>query len=113
MNSGDITDLYLSVEDDRQQRAATVLVDVGYLIEAHFELTDKAGEGDNIGKRLDMFNRRAGKGQCFHQPCLGVREFPGRFQLVKPDKPAPKAKRGNSRSRLQVFDIDHAGDRSS
>ena len=35
--------LGLIVEDDRQQRAATVLVDVDYVIEAHFELTEKAG----------------------------------------------------------------------
>src|SRR5690554_2161623 len=31
------------VDDDRQQRAATVLRDVAYVIEAHFELTDRSG----------------------------------------------------------------------
>jgi CRISPR-associated protein Cas5d len=113
MNSGDIADLYLSVEDDRQQRAATVLADVGYLIEAHFELTDKAGDGDNIGKHLDMFNRRAAKGQCFHQPCLGVREFPARFRLVKPDEAPPKAIDETRDLGFMLFDIDHAGDHSS
>jgi CRISPR-associated protein Cas5d len=30
-----------------------------------------------------MFNRRARSGQCFHQPCLGTREFPARFTLIE------------------------------
>jgi CRISPR-associated protein Cas5d len=47
MTSGNISDLALIVEDDRQQRAATVLVNAAYVIEAHFELTDKAGPEDS------------------------------------------------------------------
>jgi CRISPR-associated protein Cas5d len=75
--------LYSLIEEDRQQRASTVLRDVAYVIEAHFELTDKAGPEDNIGKHLDIFNRRARKGQCFQQPCMGVREFPAHFALIE------------------------------
>jgi CRISPR-associated protein Cas5d len=63
-----IEGLTLRVENERQQRAASVLVDVAYVIEAHFEMTDKAGAEDSEGKHLDMFKRRARKGQCFHQP---------------------------------------------
>ena len=62
-----------------------MLVDVDYVIEAHFEMTDKAGPEDNEGKHLDMFNRRAARGQCFHQPCLGTREFAAGFELLPPD----------------------------
>ena len=58
---------------ERQQRATTLLVDVDYVIEAHFELTDKAGPDDTDAKHLSMFNRRAEAGQCFHRPCLGNR----------------------------------------
>lgn len=66
------TDALVSyVEEDRQQRATTLLRDVAYVIGAHFELTDKAGAEDNIGKHLDIFNRRARKGQCFQAPCMG------------------------------------------
>ena len=39
MNRGTTEGLRLFVEDDRQQRAATVLRDVAYVIVAHFELT--------------------------------------------------------------------------
>ncbi len=80
-------DLGLYVESDRQQRAATILRDVGYVIEAHFDIVD--GE-DNPGKHLDQFNRRARSGQCYHRPYLGCREFPTDFALVeKPDHPMP------------------------
>lgn len=67
------------IEEDRQQRAAMVLRDVCYVIEAHFEFT---GEDNNEGKHLDMFNRRAEKGQCFHRPYFGCREFPVNFELI-------------------------------
>ncbi|CBA17364.1 type I-C CRISPR-associated protein Cas5c [Xanthomonas albilineans] len=77
------------VDEDRQQRAATLLRDVGYVIAAHFELTDKAGPDDNVGKHLDIFNRRARRGQCFQAPCLGTREFPASFSLLEADDAPP------------------------
>ncbi len=84
------TDALVSyVEDDRQQRATTLLRDVAYVIGAHFELTDRAGAEDNIGKHLDIFNRRARKGQCFQAPCLGTREFPANFELVEDGSESP------------------------
>jgi len=113
MNSGSIADLALVVEDDRQQRAATVLRDVAYVIEAHFELTEKAGPEDNDGKHLDTFNRRARKGQCFHQPCLGAREFPARFSLIEPDAPLPETNGETRDLGFMLYDIDHARDRTS
>ena len=76
MNRGDLEGLRLRVDEDRQQRAAVVLADPAYVIEAHFEMTPKAGPEDNPAKHLDIFNRRAARGQCFHQPCLGTRDSP-------------------------------------
>jgi CRISPR-associated protein Cas5d len=89
MNNKSTEGLYTVIEDDRQQRATTLLRDVAYVIEAHFELTLKAGAEDSVGKHLDQFNRRARKGQCFHQPCMGTREFPAHFALIEPDAPLP------------------------
>jgi CRISPR-associated protein Cas5d len=93
MSAGQITDrLFTLVDEDRQQRASTVLRHVAYVIEAHFELTDRAGPDDNEGKHLDIFNRRARKGQCFHMPCLGVREFSvKKFELIEPDAALPES----------------------
>ncbi len=62
-------------DDDRQQRNTLALRDVDYVIEAHFELTGKAGPDDNVGKHVDVFTRRLADGQTFHQPYLGCREF--------------------------------------
>ncbi|MGN0941840.1 MAG: type I-C CRISPR-associated protein Cas5c [Selenomonadaceae bacterium] len=75
--------MYISTADDIAQRAATVLRDVHYVIELHFEMTDKANASDNPGKFADMLRRRARKGQCYHQPYFGTREFPARFRLME------------------------------
>jgi CRISPR-associated protein Cas5d len=83
MRAGNVAGLGLVVEDNRQQRATTLLVHVDYVIEAHFELTGKAETGDTPAKYISMFNRRAGSGQCFHRPCLGTREFAADFALIE------------------------------
>jgi CRISPR-associated protein Cas5d len=62
-------------EKDRAQRNTVALADVDYVIEAHFTLTGKAGPDDNLTKFVDMFERRVEKGQHFHQPYFGCREF--------------------------------------
>src|SRR5207245_1390227 len=55
--------LGLYVEDERQQRAGLFLRDVCYRIYGHFEILPTAGDGNGFGKFLDMFERRAEKGQ--------------------------------------------------
>ncbi|MBO1924810.1 type I-C CRISPR-associated protein Cas5c [Thiomicrorhabdus sp. 6S3-12] len=97
-------------QDNRQQRATTLLRNVGYVIEAHFELTDKAGADDSVGKHLDIFNRRARKGQFFHQPCLGNREFPAYFSLIESDEDFPDSELSKESKDLGwiLHDIDFA-----
>lgn len=79
--------LGLYIEDERQQRAALMLRDVAYVIEAHFEIV--SGE-PNPAKHLDQFNRRARAGQCHTRPYLGTRECAADFALIEPlaDLPA-------------------------
>lgn len=108
MNRGDLEGLGILVDEDRQQRASTVLVKPAYLIEAHFELTDKAGAEDNAGKHLDIFKRRAQRGQCFHQPCLGTREFTAYFEWLAQDAPLPEPIAETRDLGLMLWDIDHA-----
>lgn len=66
---------------DIQQRAAMMLRNVHYVIEAHFDMTDQAAPSDNPGKFQDIIKRRLRRGQCFHQPYLGCRECTAHFQL--------------------------------
>ena len=87
MTRGATDGLPIAVEDDRQQRAATVLREVEYVIEAHFILTGAAQADDTEAKHLAMFRRRAARGQCFHRPYLGAREFAAHFEPVEGEPP--------------------------
>jgi CRISPR-associated protein Cas5d len=98
------TPLRLYIEDSRQQRAAMVLRDVEYIIEAHFEYTN--GEDTNDGKHLDIFNRRAAKGQCFHRPYLGCREFAAFFEPVEGQIPESSLSGERDLGRM-LYDIDY------
>ena len=71
--------LYMAAPQEIVQRASLLLQDVHYVIEAHFEMTPKASLSDNPGKFQDIVTRRMEKGQCFHTPYFGCREFPVRF----------------------------------
>lgn len=64
-------------DEDRSQRHALVLRDVAYIIRADIVL--KAHMKDPVQKYIEMFARRAEKGQAFHQPYLGNREFTAFF----------------------------------
>lgn len=86
----------------RQQRASMVLRNVDYVIEAHFELT---GTDDaDPGKHLAMFERRAKKGQCFHRPYFGCREFPVDFEWC--DEPPKSPFIGEQDLGFMLHDID-------
>ena len=91
MRAGSLGEIGLSAQDERQQRATTFLVNVNYVIEAHFEMTARA-DGDDPAKHIAMFNRRAETGQCFHRPCLGTREFPADFALLPEGAPLPESR---------------------
>lgn len=86
MNGGN-SELYQVAPEIRQQRASMILKDVCYIIEAHFELTDKAGTGDTPEKHYNIALRRMRQGQCYNQPSLGTREFSANFELVEEDVP--------------------------
>lgn len=100
--------LGIFVEDERQQRAATVLRDVDYLIEARF---DVLGGDDPPPKHHEMFRRRAERGQCFHRPYLGCREFDCQFAWHDGSPPAG-AYAGVAEHYLgfMLHDIDFAND---
>ena len=100
--------LYLSATDDIQQRASMLLRDVHYVIEAHFEMTDRAAPGDNPGKFQDIITRRIQKGQFFHQPCFGCREFPAHFAPCKQLPPCPQELKGERDLGYMLWDMDYS-----
>ena len=74
--------LYISTKEDIVQRASRLLCDVEYMIEAHFEMTEQANDSDNPGKFKDIIMRRLRRGECFHTPYFGCREFSCFFKPV-------------------------------
>lgn len=78
--------LGLYIEQERQQRAALLLRDVAYVIEAHFEIV---GGEPNEAKHLDTFNRRARAGKCYTRPYFGTRECAADFALIEAGAPMP------------------------
>ena len=100
--------LYLATPESIQQRAAMVLRNVHYVIEAHFEMTEKASPADNPGKFQDIMRRRLEKGQFYHQPYFGVREFAANFQPCSEIPPCPEELTGNKDLGWMLLDMDYS-----
>lgn len=101
-------ELYLATPDDIQQRAALLLRDVHYVIEAHFDMTPQAAPGDNPGKFQDILKRRIHRGQFYHQPCFGCREFPAQFRLCRDLPPCPEELKGERDLGYMLWDMDYS-----
>lgn len=88
------------------QRASLVLRDVHYVIEAHFDMTQNANPSDNPGKFQDCIRRRIERGQCYHTPYFGCREFPANFRMwTGGDIPAIDETRDLG---LMLYDFDYS-----
>lgn len=93
----------LYADDDRAQRNTVALREVDYLIETSFVMTERAGPADNVAKFVDIFERRVAKGQHFHQPYLGCREFAAD---VMPAEGAPEPIGETRDLGLMLWDVD-------
>ena len=96
-----------SSAEDRVQRASMLLRDVRYVITAHFEMTDRAGEEDNHGKFAEMIRRRFKNGQSFHTPYLGTREFPANIRLIEEDETSLQPVSETRSLGLMLYDVDY------
>ena len=98
---------YIDRNEDIQQRATTMLRDVHYVIEAHFEMTDKASASDNPGKFQDIIKRRLERGQCYSMPYFGTREFPAHFRRCTELPPCPDELKGVRDLGWMLLDMDY------
>ena len=116
------------IEDVRQQRAGLFLRDVRYRIHAYFEYIppEKRMKHERYGplwadceeeaalsrndeseaKYAAMFERRAKKGQCFHRPYLGCREFACRFRLIQGEGGIEQPIKDSLELGWMLYDID-------
>ena len=104
MNGGEMP--YINAKEDIQQRAAMILVNVKYVLDAHFELTDRASPSDNEGKFADIIHRRLERGQAYHQPYFGNREFPAFFREWD-GRPIRTAYEGERDLGYMLYDMDY------
>ncbi len=79
--NGTAKEPYIITSKSIQQRAALMLQDVHYVIEAHFDMTENAMPSDNPGKFQDIIKRRIRRGQCYSQPYFGCRECTAHVRL--------------------------------
>ncbi len=84
-----------------------VLKDVRYVVTAHFEMTEKAGAMDNEGKFAEMIRRRLEKGQNFHTPYLGTREFPAEIRPIGEGEVPPVPIDETRLLGLMLYDIEY------
>jgi CRISPR-associated protein Cas5d len=64
-------------DEDRSQRHSVCLRDVDYVIYADADV--KPGVEADHAKYREQFRRRVQRGQCYHRPALGCREFAAEF----------------------------------
>ena len=100
-------ELYLATPESIQQRAAMVLRDVHYVIDAHFDLTENAAPGDNAGKFQEIIKRRLERGQCYSMPYFGTREFPAHFRRCTELPPCPDELKGVRDLGWMLLDMDY------
>lgn len=106
--SGKSDALYISTQECIQQRASMILKNVHYVIEAHFEMTEKASLQDNPGKFSDIIRRRLEKGQCYHQPYFGTREFPAHFRAWSGGIPVTAYPDEDRELGFMLYDMDYS-----
>jgi CRISPR-associated protein Cas5d len=94
-------------EDDRAQRHTLALRDVAYIITADVAL--RSGVAEDPAKYRDQFRRRVARGQCYHMPYLGCREFTGSFG--EPDGTEQPIDRTGELG-MMLFDIRYDADGS-
>ena len=116
---------HIFTSEDRTQRTSMVLKKVKYVVTAHFEpvveklnlpnkpdeeTCDTFADGSfNHGKFAERITCRIKKGQCFHQPYLGTREFPAALRLIE-DGNYPKAIAEDRNFGIMLYDIDYVKD---
>ncbi len=101
-------ELYLATSQDIQQRAAMLLRNVRYIIDAHFDITDQAADSDNAGKFQDIVKRRIKRGQFYSQPYFGCREFPAQFKACEVLPSCPEELKGVRDLGYMLWDLDYS-----
>jgi CRISPR-associated protein Cas5d len=94
----------LDITECRTQRHTLGLQNVAYLIVA--DAVVQPGVAQDAAKYRDQFRRRVERGQCYHRPYLGCREFPAHFEMIEGDMPPSFYQGGDAFLGWMLHDID-------
>lgn len=78
------THYFADESKNRAQRHSLILQDAAYIIKA--DVAVKPGVDEDQAKFRDMFRRRVNRGQSFHRPYMGCREFAASFGNTNGDE---------------------------
>lgn len=101
--------LYLDRSQDIAMRNSSILTNVEYIVEFHFELVpEKMHENDSEAKFASIINRRIEKGQCYKQPYFGCREFPAYFEKATGNEVSYYENEGEKDFGLMLYGMDYS-----
>ena len=102
---------YIDTHEEIQQRASVMLTDVRYVIEAHFDMTERATKEDNPGKFKDILMRRLRRCQFYSAPYFGTRECSCNVQEWSGGDPRKESYYASKECRdlgLMLYDMDYS-----
>lgn len=93
-------------KEDIAQRRMLYLKNVDYIIEAHFVPTGIGDDTNDSKKHYNIALRRMREGQCYKQPCLGLRDFSANFRLIGEDEIIKSTLEGELDLGFMLYDLD-------
>lgn len=105
---GDLTGLYIPAAQEICQRSSLVLKNVRYVIEAHMELTKDHYAHDTLEKFCAMAHRRIRRGQFYHMPWFGIREYAAFFAPCEEIPACPPELKGRQDLGWMLYDMDYS-----
>ena len=90
-----------------KENSIIALRDVSYVIEAHFDMTERANASDNAGKFSDIIKRRLTRRDWYKSPYLGTAEYPAHIEPWT-GRNIKTANRGITDLGYILFDFDYS-----
>lgn len=106
LDGADFDDLVIFSKDDISQRRMMYLKNVDYIIEAHFEPTGIGEDTNDCKKHYNIALRRLKEGQCYKQPCLGLRDFSANFCWVDESEVVTSPLSGECDLGFMLYDLE-------
>ena len=92
----------------RQQRSTMMLKDVRYVIDAHYDI-DKAQDTKELRDKVTaILGNRLKRGQCFEQPCLGLRECVANVKIAEGEYECPEELKGRRDLGFMLHSFDYS-----